>query len=162
LLGADFDSRPYRLEELRGIRTFEVDHPATQRAKRERLSIPLPKLPENVALVPVDFEKDDLKAALLRSGFDPGLPTVAIWEGVVSYLTPAAVDLNFAILAQLLAPGSRLIFSYVHRGALDGSVVFPEARRRKSSVQATGAPFIFGFESRHSCGILASAAGSRC
>ena len=37
LLGAGFDSRPYRLEELRGVPVFEVDHPSTQSAKRRRL-----------------------------------------------------------------------------------------------------------------------------
>jgi len=38
LLGAGFDSRAYRLQEAHGIAVFEIDHPATQRAKRERLN----------------------------------------------------------------------------------------------------------------------------
>jgi methyltransferase (TIGR00027 family) len=146
LLGAGFDSRPYRLEELRGVPLFEVDHPSTQTAKRQRLQVRLGRLPANVRFVPVDFEKDDLEATLLAAGFDTGAPTVAVWEGVVSYLTPAAVDQNFCMLARMLAQGSELIFSYVHRGALDGSVAFREARRWKSSVRSTGEPFIFGFD----------------
>ena len=146
LLGAGFDSRPYRLEELRNIPLFEVDHPATQKAKRGRLQLRLTRLPANVHFVPVDFEKDDLETALLRAGFDPSLPTVAVWEGVVSYLTPAAVDQNFRMLSRALAQASQLIFTYVHCGALDGSVAFAEARRWKSSVRSTGEPFIFGFD----------------
>src|SRR6202161_2107192 len=47
LLGAGFDSRAYRLEEARGMRAFEVDHPATQKAKRERLKS-IPGHPERV------------------------------------------------------------------------------------------------------------------
>jgi methyltransferase (TIGR00027 family) len=132
LLGAGFDSRPYRLEELRGVPLFEVDHPSTQRAKRQRLQTHLGPLPGNVHFAPVDFEKDDLETTLMHAGFDTTVATVAVWEGVVSYLTPAAVD--------------HLIFSYVHQGALDGSVAFREARRWKSSVRSSGEPFIFGFD----------------
>jgi methyltransferase (TIGR00027 family) len=146
LLGAGFDSRPYRLEDAGGIAVFEVDHPATQNAKRARLEARLGEMPCNVQFVPADFEKDDLESALAQAGFETSMPAVAVWEGVVSYLTPAAVDQNFRMLARILAPRSRLIFSYVHQGALDGSVKFPEARRWKSSVGSTGEPFIFGFD----------------
>ena len=146
LLGAGFDSRPYRLEELRGVPIFEVDHPSTQKAKRHRLQARLGSLPANVCFVPVDFEKDDLETTLLHAGFDTHVAAVAVWEGVVSYLTPAAVDQNFRMLAHILAPESQLIFSYVHQGALDGSVAFREARRWKSSVRSSGEPFIFGFD----------------
>lgn len=146
LLGAGFDSRPYRLVELGGVPVFEVDHPSTQKAKRHRLEARLGRLPGSVRFVPVDFEKDDLEAALRQAGFDARTATVAIWEGVVSYLTAPAVDQNFRMLARMLAPGSLLIFTYVHQGALDGSVVFREARRWKSSVRSSGEPFIFGFD----------------
>ncbi len=146
LLGAGFDSRPYRLEEVRDVPVFEVDHPSTQTAKRQRLEARLGRLPGNVRFVPVDFEKDDLETMLRQAGFDERAATVALWEGVVSYLTPAAVDQNFGMLARVLAEGSQLIFSYVHRGALDGSVAFREARRWKSWVQSGGEPFIFGFD----------------
>lgn len=146
LLGAGFDSRPYRLAELRGIPIFEVDHPATQQAKIERLRRILNPLPPNIRFVAVNFERDNLEAALLHAGFDPRVPSVAIWEGVVSYLTPAAVDQNFEMLSRMLSPESRLIFTYVHKGALDGSVLFPEAARWKSSVRSTGEPFSFGFD----------------
>lgn len=150
LLGAGFDSRPYRLEEMRDVPLFEVDHPATQQAKRQRLEARLGRLPGNVHFVPVDFERDDLETALLRAGFDTRVVAVAVWEGVVSYLTPAAVDQNFRMLARMLAcngaQGSQLIFTYVHKGALDGSMEFREAQRWKSSVRSTGEPFIFGFD----------------
>jgi methyltransferase (TIGR00027 family) len=150
LLGAGFDSRPYRLEELRDVPLFEVDHPSTQTAKRQRLLARCSPLPANVRFVPVDFEKDDLETMLRHAGFDTTVATVAVWEGVVSYLTPAAVDQNFRTLARILAykgaQGSQLIFSYVHQGALDGSVAFREARRWKSSVRSSGEPFIFGFD----------------
>ena len=146
LLGAGFDSRAYRLKEVLGIPVFEVDHPATQRAKRERLAACLGPLPVNVRYVPVDFEKDDLEKNLIAAGFAPGLSTVVVWEGVISYLTESAVKITLAILKKLLAPSSRLIFTYMDKGGLDGSRSFPGARRWKSWVSFSGEPFIFGFD----------------
>jgi methyltransferase (TIGR00027 family) len=146
LLGAGFDSRAYRLDETRDIQTFEVDHPATQRVKRERLKSRLERPPQNVNFVEVDFEKDNLERALEIAGFDKKKPTVVLWEGVVSYLTEPAVTANIAVLARLLVPSSRLILTYVHKGALDGSVNFQGSRRWKSWVRRSGEPFIFGFD----------------
>lgn len=146
LPGAGFDSRAYRLRETNGLAVFEVDHPATQRAKRERLKARLGRLPETVRFVEADFEKDNLECALLAAGFDANKPAVVVWEGVVSYLTEAAVNRNLALLARLLAPGSRLILTYVDRGALDGSRTFQGARRWKSWVRFNREPFIFGFD----------------
>jgi methyltransferase (TIGR00027 family) len=146
LLGAGFDSRAYRLEEARGMQTFELDHPATQRAKRERLRPKLGHTPENVHFVEVDFEKDNLELKLNQAGFDTKIPAVVLWEGVVSYLSESAVNANLAVLARLLAPHSGLILTYVHQGALDGSVPFSGARRWKSWVGRSGEPFIFGFD----------------
>ncbi len=146
LLGAGFDSRPYRLPEANGIAVFEVDHPATQRAKRERLKARLGRLPGKVRFVEVDFEKDNLEGALLAAGFDAKKPAVVVWEGVVSYLTETAVNCNLALLARLLAPGSRLVLTYVDKGALDGSRTFQGARRWKSWVRFNREPFIFGFD----------------
>lgn len=147
LLGAGFDSRGHRLDGLSPntptpVRVFEVDHPATQRTKRERLQT---SVPANVCYVAVDFERDDLSRRLLDSGYAPTLPTVAVWEGVISYLSSAAVDHTFALLGQLLAPDSRLIFTYVDRRALDGSGSFSEAARWRGWVKLSGEPFLFGF-----------------
>ncbi len=85
--------------------------------------------------VEVDFEKDNLEFKLNEAGFDGKTPAVVLWEGVVSYLSEPAVYANLAVLARLLAPDSRLILTYVHKGALDGSVMFRGARRWKSWVK---------------------------
>jgi methyltransferase (TIGR00027 family) len=146
LLGAGFDSRAFRLDESRHIPTFEVDHPATQKAKRERLQRILERPPENVHFVEVDFEKDNLELKLKAAGFDEKVPAVVLWEGVVSYLSESAVNANLLVLGRLLAPNSRLILTYVHKGALDGSGTFRSSRRWASWVKRSGEPFIFGFD----------------
>src|SRR5208337_1183412 len=88
----------------------------------------------------------NLERALVTAGFDQEKPAVVVWEGVVSYLTEAAVNSNLTILARLLAPTSRLILTYVDKAALDGSRTFQGARRWKSWVRFSGEPFIFGFD----------------
>ncbi len=101
LLGAGFDSRAYRLRETNGIAAFEVDHPATQRAKRQRLKPRFGRVIETVRFVEVDFEKDDLERALVTAGFKAEIPAVVVWEGVVSYLTGAAVNGNLGVLVNV-------------------------------------------------------------
>lgn len=92
------------------------------------------------------ISRDNLESELVKEGFDTKSPTVVVWEGVVSYLTEGAVSGNLALLARLLAPNSRLVFTYVHKGAIDGSISFQGSRRWKSWVKRSGEPFIFGFE----------------
>jgi methyltransferase (TIGR00027 family) len=146
LLGAGFDSRGLRLEETKTMTVFEVDHPATQTEKKRRLQACIGRLPSNIRYVAVDFEKDNLERKLIESGFEPGTPVVVVWEGVISYLTESAVQGTFTRLARLLAPSSSLIFTYMHKGVLDGSRIFPGARRWRSWVSYSGEPFIFGFD----------------
>ncbi|HTW08925.1 MAG TPA: SAM-dependent methyltransferase, partial [Acidimicrobiales bacterium] len=68
LLGAGYDTRPYRLGCLTGPRVFEVDHPATQAAKRATLTGAGVDT-SGVVFVPVDFETDDLAGALANARF---------------------------------------------------------------------------------------------
>jgi methyltransferase (TIGR00027 family) len=146
LLGAGFDSRAYRLREPAKVLVFEVDHPVTQQAKQQRLKTLTGRLPASVQFVPVDFEKDDLESKLIQAGFNPEVQAVVVWEGVISYLTESAVENTFALLSRLLAPASRLIFTYMHKGAIDGSEAFPGAERWRSWVRFSGEPFLFGFD----------------
>ena len=145
LLGAGLDSRGCRLDEAGAIEVFEVDHPATQRVKRDRLHACMGKLPANIRYVAMDFERDALEAKLIESGYHPAVQAVVVWEGVIDYLTESAVQSTLAVLARLLAPSSLLIFTYTHKGALDGSKAFPGARRWRSWSRVSGEPFLFGF-----------------
>ena len=146
LLGAGFDSRAFRLVEATRIAAFEVDHPATQRTKRDRLRPLAGPSGAHVRFVPVDFETDDLESRLIQAGFRMAIPSVVVWEGVISYLSETAVNATFRLLGRLLMAESHLIFTYVDKGAVDGSKVFPGARRWKGWVRLHGEPFVFGFD----------------
>jgi methyltransferase (TIGR00027 family) len=146
ILGAGYDSRAYRLAGAGRVQVFEVDHPDTQVVKRRVVANTLGGLPAHVRFVPVDFDHDDLAAALDRAGLVPGRRTFILWEGVLSYLTPDAVDATVRWAARIAGPGSELGLTYVHRGLIDGTVRFPHAGPWVASVAAAGEPFVFGFD----------------
>jgi O-methyltransferase involved in polyketide biosynthesis len=64
----------------------------------------------------------------------------------VSYLTQPAVERTLALLRQMLASRSELVFTYMHKGALNGSRIFRGAGRWRSWVRFSGEPFVFGFD----------------
>src|SRR5205085_11696149 len=69
LLGAGFDARAHRIAGIERVRVFEVDHPDTQAAKRERVRRRFGGEPRHVAYVPVDFDRQDLATELAAAGF---------------------------------------------------------------------------------------------
>jgi len=115
ILGAGLDARAWRMAELRDAIVFEVDHPATQAVKRERTA-GLARAAGEVRFVPVDFQQDRLDAALARAGHDAGVPSVFLWEGVVRYLTRAAIEATLDAVAARAAPGSRFVANYTAGG----------------------------------------------
>jgi methyltransferase (TIGR00027 family) len=125
ILGAGFDSRPYRFERVKqGVKVFEVDHPATQQDKIKRLRkiLPSAELPGYVVFVPIDFSRQTLEACLPGYGYSEHLKTLFIWEGVTMYLDPASVDSTLSFVARHSAPGSAIVFDYMYRGVLDGRI----------------------------------------
>jgi methyltransferase (TIGR00027 family) len=108
ILGAGFDTTALHYADT-PCRFFEVDHPATQSAKRAILA-KKPELKHNINFVPVDFAKDDLATALIDAGFDPAKPALVSWLGVVMYLEQAVTVATLATLRTILAPGSQVIF----------------------------------------------------
>lgn len=110
ILGAGLDARGWRLETLADATVYEVDHPASQADKQRRTQGLRPVA--DVRSVAVDLAAAPLGPALEAAGFDPGVPTTWIWEGVVMYLTPAAVEQTVAQLATLSSPESRLVLNY--------------------------------------------------
>jgi methyltransferase (TIGR00027 family) len=111
LLGAGLDTFGYRNPHPT-VRVFEVDHPATQRLKRERLAAAGIPIPPALTYVPCDFARDRLPDVLNAGGFDRSKPTVFAWLGVAMYLEPEDVRTTLGFIASLPTPAS-LVFDYV-------------------------------------------------
>ena len=140
ILGAGFDCRAHRMPELAGASIYEVDRAETQAVKRARL-------PERAGLryVAVDFLRDEVGASLAAAGWDPRRRSLVIWEGVTNYLTEAAVARTLSWVGTT-APGSRVVFTYVHAGLLDGSVAFDGGAHMMQNVRQLGEPWTFGLD----------------
>jgi len=87
ILGAGMDTFALRrLDLLDQLKVFEVDHPATQAFKRQRINESGLKQPSNLEFIPIDFTKDNLLKELKSSSFNPQIPTFYSWLGVTYYL----------------------------------------------------------------------------
>src|SRR5215469_8077583 len=102
ILGAGLDTFSLRNPHgARQIRFYEVDHPATQAWKRQRLAEAQLPLPPWLTLVPVDFERDDLREMLVGAGFQQNSPAFFTWLGVVPYLTRVAIGSTLDYMASI-------------------------------------------------------------
>ena len=112
ILGAGLDTfalrNPHRALE---IRIYEVDHPATQDGKRQRLAEAQITLPPWLIFVPVDFERDNVGEKLAAAGFQQNSPTFFTWLGVVPYLTQDAIGRTLDFMASI--PDSEVVFDYM-------------------------------------------------
>ena len=120
ILGAGFDSRPFRFAaQLRGVRVFEVDMPQVLSVRTAGF-VDLRGAAMASIAVPIDFEHDDLGAALSTHGYAADARTLFLWEGVAYYLPVAAVHAVLSIVAAHSGPGSSILFDYVTQAFFEG------------------------------------------
>ncbi|HET9620726.1 MAG TPA: SAM-dependent methyltransferase [Kofleriaceae bacterium] len=142
ILGAGYDTRAARLPRA-GVRFFEVDHPATQAEKRGRLAA-LDGYPMHAqTFVACDFEHDDPIERLIDAGLSPREPSLVLWEGVVPYLSEAAVRATATRLAHGLDPRSLVAFDYLGKAFATGALSAAD-REARSYVDELGEPIRFG------------------
>lgn len=128
IIGAGYDSRAYRIPGIQATRVFEVDLPFIQAGKRECVRRLLDELPDHVTFVALDLESAGLAKGLSSTGFREGCRSFFVCEGVTEHVSPAAVDGIFRCASTAASPGSKIAFTYLVRGLLDGSKDFPGTR----------------------------------
>jgi methyltransferase (TIGR00027 family) len=146
ILGAGLDTFAYRNPyDESTLRVLEVDFPATQAWKRQRLAAAGIRIPASVSYAPVDFERQTLSKGLQLAGFDPKTPSFFSWLGVVMYLSEESIMSTFSFIAST-QPGGGVAFDYaVPRSSLNfmGRLALDALSRR---VAAAGEPFQTFFE----------------
>jgi methyltransferase (TIGR00027 family) len=146
VLGAGLDTFAQRHPEIGSrVRVFEIDEPATQAWKRDRLADLGYGQPDWLRFVPVDFEAggawwDELVAA----GFDAGAPAVVASTGVTMYLTREAIAATMR-QAATFAAGSPLVMSFMLPLEQVDAGERPAVRGAESGARAAGTPWISFF-----------------
>lgn len=112
ILGAGLDSFAYRRPDLVAqLRVFEIDHPASQAWKRQRLAEIGVPFPPGLVLAPLDFERETLAQGLRAASFDFELPSFVSLMGVTMYLTVDAIRATLRTVAEC-RPGSQIALTY--------------------------------------------------
>lgn len=113
ILGAGLDTFAFRQPPwARSLCIYEIDHPATQRWKCDRLAATSIAIPPNLIFVSTDFERTSLAHAMRAAIFDFGSKTFCSWLGVTQYLTPNAIRETLEFVLSL-PRSSEIIFSFV-------------------------------------------------
>ena len=147
ILGAGYDTRAHRFQpQLAGVKVFEMDLPATQRVKLDRMRKGLLEPAPNVVYVSHDFKSGSLRTALEQAGFDCGRRTFVIWEGVSYFLHESAVRDTFSLVSSC-APGSSIAFDYALKSFVDGDDSTYGAPQVRKWLRKNGEPFYFGLGS---------------
>lgn len=145
VLGAGLDTYAYRSPLRDRLRIFEVDHPATQAWKRQRLEDAAIPIPSSLSFAPVDFEHQTLAEGLAAAGFDPAQQTFFTWLGVVPYLTEEAVWSTLGFIASL-PNGAHVVFDYSNPPASFSAEMCTRHERRSAHVAELGEAWLSYFE----------------
>ena len=147
ILGAGYDCRAYRIEELKnGVTIFEVDYPATQNKKRHVLGTVLNEIPAHVVFVPYQLEEKGFGEQLFEMGYDKSKKSLFIMEGLIMYLKPASVKELFTSISHYSCPGSEVVFDFFPSGIEDGSINHRGGKNMYLWAMTKEEPFKFGID----------------
>src|SRR6476469_2928937 len=134
ILASGLDTRAYRLPWPPEAVVFEIDQPQVLEFKARTLAGLGAEPPADRRAVAIDL-RDDWPTALRDSGFDPGVRTAWIAEGLLIYLPPDAQDRLFDNITTLSAAGSRLATEHmdIQGSAADWTEKLSERSRRMGS-----------------------------
>jgi methyltransferase (TIGR00027 family) len=145
LLGAGYDTRPYRIPGMEKTHVFEIDQAATQEDKLKRLEKVIHALPANVTFLPVDFNTQSLGERLKSAGYNENSKTLFIWQGVTYFLTTAGVESTLAFIANHSGPGSAVVFDYFYNEILRDPHR-NEVKAMQRTAHAFGEDYTFGID----------------
>jgi methyltransferase (TIGR00027 family) len=152
-VGAGYDSRAFRQPALAKLDIFEIDHPDTQARKKQIVEQIFGQLPSNVAYLPLDATKGDLRQ-LPKHGFDRHARTLFVIEGFLWYMPPEIARAILAAIVSIAAPQSQIIFDYTLPSVVDGTCLLEGAERHRAYCARRGEPILFGIDPRALPGYL--------
>lgn len=143
ICGAGMDTFSFRNTNP-NIKVFELDHPNTQKYKKDKIKELEWIIPDNVLFVPVDFAKDSMEKALIRYGFNRQIPTFFAILGVTYYLTLSTFEDTIAKIANLSSAESEVVFDFP-----DETTFSAKAEKRTKELalitEKLGEPMLHGY-----------------
>ncbi|MFW5398972.1 SAM-dependent methyltransferase [Yersinia sp. 1252 StPb PI] len=161
ILGAGFDSRAIRFyHALQHSRVYEIDHPAMQQSKIEKLRECDITPPTNLTFLPLDFNLQSLADMLADIPLQAGEKCLFLLEGLLMYLEPEQVKTLFSAISDYCNEGSQIICDFVYAHLLTELSVLtdeeglpqhnPEygAKESVERVRSIGEEWTFGITTR--------------
>ncbi|MGA2676913.1 MAG: SAM-dependent methyltransferase [Methanobacterium sp.] len=147
ILGAGIDTFPFRGSNiLKKLKIFEIDHPATQAFKCNRLAELGWKLPPQLNFIPLDFTKDSLEIVLKNSSYVTQDLSFFSWLGVTYYLSRDVVFDTMQNITNIAPPGSSIIFDYFDTDAYVPEKASERVLKQIEFLSSQNEPLKTGFE----------------
>jgi len=147
IIGAGFDTYAFRRSSGMPLQIFEIDHPATQSLKQDRLAQAGLAASVDLHFVATDLERESVATALARTPFERCAPAFIAWPGVTMYLSREAITSTLQSVRRIAASGSELVFDYLDADAFKPERVSARVRDLMEYVRSMGEPMLSGFES---------------
>jgi methyltransferase (TIGR00027 family) len=147
LIGAGLDTFVFRYPDLlKDLSVFEVDHPATQAFKRQRLEKADLTLPPNLHFIAADLTEISLAEALMSSPYRQDVPAFFSFLGTVFFIPRDKIHQTFQALRNVTATGSELVFDYFDTDAFDTNKVAKRVQAMAELVRRLGEPYVSSFD----------------
>jgi methyltransferase (TIGR00027 family) len=140
LAAAGLDTRAFRLDWPPETRLFEMDLPEVLDAKEDAIDKAGANPNCERRTIRVDLSQEIWPEALLGAGYQPKSPSVWLIEGLLFYLTRAAVHGLLEKVGALTVAGSLLGVDVMNRGLFFSPVAWP----MQAALARRGAPGRFG------------------
>lgn len=154
IIGAGYDSRAWRFARI-GVRFFELDHDASQRAK-----VAAAPPGSGPIYVTADLRTESAAPALVAAGLDASTPVLVIVEWVTMYLSEEVVRNQFAQLASAVADGSQLAVNFLSARPPQTTQTKRQARLQRMARVGTGEGFRLGLDPDQAVALVQSAGWS--
>jgi methyltransferase (TIGR00027 family) len=140
LAAAGLDTRAFRLDWPSGTQVYELDLPEVLDTKEDVIEAAEAKSSCERRTVRVDLSQETWPEALLDAGYQPECLSVWLIEGLLFYLTRAAVHKLLEKVGALTTTGSLLGLDVMNRGLFFSPVAWPT----QAALARRGAPGRFG------------------
>jgi len=147
ILAAGFDSFAWRRRDLlETLSVFELDHPATQQVKLQRLAQEGLAVPPSLTCIPIDMETESLGDKLLGASYSRTVLSFFSLLGTVPYLTREAFGTTLREITKCSPAGSLLVFDFPDAGLFEAIHSSETLRKQDRATKRRGEPLITAFD----------------